>query len=82
MIKLRLSRLSNALETKFQDIYHQDLGQLLLSLDELLNLPGEMRFRFHTAMLKIHYSKFHGIDKAPVWVVRIKNLILDKLNSI
>ena len=54
--KLRLRRLSNALETKSQDIYHQELGQLLLSMDELLNLPGEMRFRFHTEMLKIHCS--------------------------
>ena len=30
--KLRLRRLSNALETKSQDIYHQELGQLLLSM--------------------------------------------------
>ena len=36
---LRLRRLSNALETKSQDIYHHELGQLLLSMDELLNLP-------------------------------------------
>ena len=43
--KLRLRRLSNALETKSQDIYHQELNQLLLSMDELLNLPGE-RIRF------------------------------------
>ena len=71
--KLRLRRLSNALETKSQDIYHQELGQLLLSMDELLNLPGEMGLRFHTEMLKIHYSKFHSIDKARVWVVRMKN---------
>ena len=35
--KLRLRRWSNALETKSQDIYHQELGQLLLSMDELLN---------------------------------------------
>ena len=62
--KLRLRSLSNALETKSQDIYHRELGQLLLSMDELLNLPGEMRLRFHTEMLKIHYSKFHSIDKA------------------
>ena len=60
--KLRLRRLSNALETKSQDIYHQELGQLLLSMDKLLNIPGEMRLRFHTEMLKIHYSKFHSID--------------------
>ena len=33
--KLRLRRLSNALETKSQDIYHQELGQLLLSMDEI-----------------------------------------------
>ena len=46
---------------------------------ELLNLPGEMRLRFHTEMLKIHNSKFHSIDKARVWVVRMKNLTLDKL---
>ena len=32
--KLRLRRLSNALETKSQDIYHQELGQLLLSMEE------------------------------------------------
>ena len=70
--KLRLRRLSNALETKFQDIYHQELGQLLLSMDQLLNLPGEMRLRFHREMLKIHYSKFHRIDKARVWDVRMK----------
>ena len=70
--------MSNALETKFQDIYHQELGQLLLSMDELLNLPGEMRLRFHREMLKIHYSKFHSIDKARVWVVRMKNLTMDK----
>ena len=44
--KLRLRRLSNALETKSQHIYHQELGQLLLSMDELLNLPGEMRLKF------------------------------------
>ena len=31
--KLRLRRLSNALETKSQDIYHNELGQLLLSMD-------------------------------------------------
>ena len=31
--KLRLRRLSKALETKSQDIYHQELGQLLLSMD-------------------------------------------------
>ena len=74
--------MSNALETKSQDIYHQELGQLLLSMDELLNLPGEMRLRFHTEMLKIHYSKFHSIDKARVWVVRMKNLTMDKLYSI
>ena len=80
--KLRLRRLSNALETKSQDIYHQELGQLLLSMDELLNLPGEMRLRFHSEMLKIHYSKFHSIDKARVWVVRMKNLTMDKLYSI
>ena len=80
--KLRLRRLSNALETKSQDIYHQELGQLLLSMDELLNLPGEMRLRFHTEMLKIHYSKFHSIDKSRVWVVRMKNLTMDKLYSI
>ena len=61
--KLRLRRLSNALETKSQDIYHQELGQLLLSMDELLNLPGEMRLRFHTEMLKIHYSKFQVLIK-------------------
>ena len=80
--KLRLRRLSNALETKSQDIYHQELGQLLLSMDELLNLPGEMRLRFHMEMLKIHYSKFHSIDKARVSVVRMKNLTVDKLYSI
>ena len=80
--KLRLRRLSNALETRSQDIYHQELGQLLLSMDELLNLPGEMRLRFHMEMLKIHYSKFHSIDKARVWVVRMKNLTVDKLYSI
>ena len=80
--KLRLRRLSNALETKSQDIYHQELGQLLLSMDELLNLLGEMRLRFHTEMLKIHYSKFHSIDKARVWVVRMKSLTVDKLYSI
>ena len=80
--KLRLRRLSNALENKSQDIYHQELGQLLLSMDELLNLPGEMRLRFHKEMLKVHYSKFHSIDKARVWVVRMKNLTLDKLYSI
>ena len=80
--KLRLRRLSKALETKSQDIHHQELGQLLLSMDELLNLPGEMRLRFHKEMLKIHYSKFHSIDKARVWVVRMKNLTLDKLYSI
>ena len=74
--------MSNALETKSQDIYHQELGQLLLSMDELLNLPGKMRLRFHTEMLKIHYSKFHSIDKARVWVVRMKNLTMDKLYSI
>ena len=34
--KLRLRRLSNALETKSQDIYHQELGQLLLSMDDYL----------------------------------------------
>ena len=32
--KLRLRHLSNALETKSQDVYHQELGQLLLSMDE------------------------------------------------
>ena len=51
--KLRLRRLSNALETKSQDIYHKEQGQLLLSMGELLNLPGEMHLRFHTEMLKI-----------------------------
>ena len=51
-------------------------------MDELLNLPGEMRLRFHTEMLKIHCSKFHSIDTARVWVVRMKNLTLDKLYSI
>ena len=76
--KLRLRRLANALETKSQDIYHQELGQLLLSMDELLNLLGEMRLRFHTEMLKIYYSQFHSID----WVVRMKNLTVDKLYSI
>ena len=64
--KLRLRRLSNALETKFQDIYHQELGQLLLSMDELLNLPGEMHLRFHPDILRIHHSKLHRIDKARV----------------
>ena len=81
-LKLRLRQLSNALETKSQDIYHQEVGQLLLSMDELLNLPGEMRLRFYKEMLKIPYSKFHSIDKARVWVVRIKNLTVDKLYSI
>ena len=38
-----------------------------------------MRLRFHKEMLKIHYSKFHSIDKARVWVVRMKNLTVDKL---
>ena len=79
--KLRLRRLSNAIETKSQDIYHLELGQLLLSMDELLNVPGEMRLRFHKKILKIHYSKFHSIDKALVWVVRIKNMTQDKLYS-
>ena len=77
--KFRLRRLSNALATKSQDIYHQELGRLLLSMEELLNLPGEMRLRFHVEMLKIHNSKFHSIDKARVWVVRMKNLTLNKL---
>ena len=45
--KLRLRRLSNALETKSKNIYHQELGQLLLSMDKLLNLPGKMCLRFH-----------------------------------
>ena len=81
-LKLRLRRLSNDLETKSKNIYHQELGQLLLSMDKLLNLPGEMRLRFHTEMLKIHYSKFHSIDKAHVWVVRMNNLTVDKLYSI
>ena len=45
--KIRLRRSSNALETKSQDIYHQELGQLLLSMDGLLNLSGEIRLRFH-----------------------------------
>ena len=80
--KLRLRRFSNALETKSQDIYHQEQGQLLLSMGELLNLPGEMRLRFHTEMLKIYYSKFLSIDKARVWVVRMKTLTVDKLYSI
>ena len=41
-----------------------------------------MHLRFHTEMLKIHYSKFHSIDKARVWIVRIKNLTVNKLYSI
>ena len=78
-LKLRLKRLTKALETESQDIYHQELVQLLLSIDELLSLPGDMRFRFHTEILKIHYSKFRSINRAHVWVVRMKNLTLDKL---
>ena len=77
--KPRLKRLKKALETRSQDIYHQESVQLLLSMDELLNPPGEMRFRFHTEMLKIHYSKFHSIDRARFWVMRMKNLTLDRL---
>ena len=50
-------------------------------MDELLNLPGEMRFRFHMEILKIPNSKVHSINKARVWVVRMKNLTLDKLYS-
>ena len=53
--KLRLKRLKKALETKSQDFFHQELVQLLLSMDEQLNLPWEMHLRFHTEMLKIHY---------------------------
>ena len=41
-----------------------------------------MRLRFHSEMLKIHYSKFHSIERARVWVVRMKNLTMDKLYSI
>ena len=74
--KFRLRRLSNAIETKSQDVYHLELGQLLLGMDELLNFPGEMRLRLHKEILKIHYSKFYRIDKAPVLVVRIKNWTL------
>ena len=32
-----------------------------------------------TQRYSIHYSKFHSIDRARVWVVRMKNLTLDKL---
>ena len=51
-------------------------------MDELLNLPGKMRLRFHKEILKKLYSKFHRIDKASIWIVRMKNLTMDKLYSI
>ena len=81
-LKLRLKRLTKALETKSQDIYHQELVQLLLSIDGLLNPYDDMGFRFYIEILKIHFSKFHSINRAHVWVVRMKNLTLDKLYCI
>ena len=41
-----------------------------------------MCLKFQTAILKIHYSKFHSIDKVCLWIVRMKNLTMDKLYSI
>ena len=43
--KRRLRRLSYAFMTKSQDIYHQELGQLLLSMDEVLNIFLENAFK-------------------------------------
>ena len=59
--KLRLRRLSNVLETKSQDIYHQELGQLLLSMDELLNIPGEMRLRYITPNFTVLIKLVFGL---------------------
>ena len=80
--KLGLKRLSRALDTESQDMYHQELVHLLLSIDELPCLPADMRFRFHAEMLKLHFDRHNGIEKARVWIVKLQSVSLEKLHRI